>query len=64
MTRTKKFFATFAVAAATAGAAASPALADSHMPSPPRGDAAVVTQDSHTPMTPQGDSHMPAPPLG
>ncbi|MFK4065960.1 hypothetical protein [Streptomyces sp. NPDC029674] len=46
MTRTKKVFVTLAVAAAVAGGAASPALAT----------------DGHTPVTPQGDSHVPAPP--
>ncbi|WP_157868826.1 hypothetical protein [Streptomyces atriruber] len=53
MTRTKKIFVALAMAAATAGAAASPALADSHIPAPPR--------DGHT-VSVHGDSHIPAPP--
>jgi hypothetical protein len=56
MTRTKKVLVTLAIAAATAGGTAAPALADSHMPVTPQGD-------SHMPVTPQGDSHMPTPPL-
>ncbi|MEV0259577.1 hypothetical protein AB0H82_35695 [Streptomyces sp. NPDC050732] len=66
MTRTKKAFVTLAVAAAVAGGAASPALADSHLPASPQSDSHLPAPpgDSHLPVTPQGDSHLPAPPRG
>lgn len=64
MTRTKRILVAFALATAAAGAAASPALAESHTPLAPKDGQAVVTQDGHTPATPMGDGHIPAPPQG
>ncbi|QEU93693.1 hypothetical protein CP970_24755 [Streptomyces kanamyceticus] len=64
MTRTKRILTTLAIAAAAAGTAASPALADGHVPGPPKGGPAISAQDGHTPTTPMGDGHIPAPPQG
>ncbi|MEU7582239.1 hypothetical protein AB0B50_32175 [Streptomyces sp. NPDC041068] len=66
MIRTKKMLVSFAIAAAATGIAASPAFADSHIPTPPRDGQTPVAPlgDSHIPVAPQGDSHIPAPPQG
>ncbi|MYT31071.1 MULTISPECIES: hypothetical protein [unclassified Streptomyces] len=55
MTRTRKSLAVAAITMAALGAAAAPALADHHIPSPPN---SVTAQDSHAPVTPL-DNHMP-----
>lgn len=55
MSRTRKIFVTVAVLAAATVGAASPALADNHMPAPPG--------EGHLPIvSPQGEGHMPSPP--
>ncbi|GGS05194.1 hypothetical protein GCM10010252_49820 [Streptomyces aureoverticillatus] len=54
MTRTRKIFVTLAVMAAATAGAASPALAESHMPAPP--------SEGHLPASPLGEGHLPAPP--
>ncbi|MGV9883755.1 hypothetical protein [Streptomyces sp. NPDC003006] len=66
MTRTKTLLVTCVIAAATAGAAATPALADSHAPTPPRDGHIPITahQDGHSPTAPLGDGHAPTPPQG
>ncbi|MDR3083589.1 MAG: hypothetical protein LBV60_22175 [Streptomyces sp.] len=57
MTRTKKILVTAAMIAGVAAAAATPAMADSHAPTPPA-NGTVTTLDSHAPVGPL-DSHMP-----
>ncbi|WP_369217134.1 hypothetical protein [Streptomyces flavofungini] len=64
MNRTTKMIVTLALAVAATGAAASTALADSHVPAPPRDGRATLHGDSHIPVAPLGDSHIPAPPRG
>ncbi|QCX77295.1 hypothetical protein C9F11_18215 [Streptomyces sp. YIM 121038] len=56
MTRTRKILVTLAVVAAASAGASTTAFADSHSP------VAAPLGDGHTPVTPQGDGHFPAPP--
>ncbi|CAM5669653.1 hypothetical protein SALBM135S_00235 [Streptomyces alboniger] len=62
MNRAQKTLTSLALAAAAAGVATSPAVADGHTPAPPRHDGAAILQDGHTPTAPLGDGHTPAPP--
>ncbi|AJC57750.1 hypothetical protein [Streptomyces sp. 769] len=69
MTRTRKSLAVAAIALAALGGAVAPALADSHIPSPPNSMSAldrhtpVAPQDNHAPLAPQ-DNHAPLAPQG
>ncbi|WP_432096952.1 hypothetical protein [Streptomyces sp. bgisy100] len=54
MTRTKQILVTFAIAAATAGIGAAPAMADSHRP------VSVSTEDHHAGVAPVEDTAVQA----
>ncbi|MFI6879148.1 hypothetical protein ACIBL6_37485 [Streptomyces sp. NPDC050400] len=56
MTSAKKILVTAAMVVGVAAGAATPALADSHQPTPPTTGTAT-TLDSHQPVSPQ-DSHI------
>ncbi|GAB7032878.1 hypothetical protein AB0G35_18480 [Streptomyces sp. NPDC021749] len=63
MTRRTRALVTVALAAAVAGIAAAPAMADNHIPTAP----GFTAQDSHTPITgafTTDDSHIPIAPAG
>ncbi|MER5889569.1 hypothetical protein ABT160_37580 [Streptomyces sp. NPDC001941] len=57
MTRTRSVLAAALLfATAAVGAAAGPAMADNHMPSPPSGRPAITVQDNHMPASPADNS--------